>query len=424
MRLLFLTHRLPYPPYKGEKIRALNILKFLAVRHDLYLASLVDDKNDLRSVSQFRPYTRKVVVKRSHPRVDKVLALSALWNREAISSRYFYSRALQRQIDDLIDRESIEGVFCSSSPMAEYVFRSRHAARLRTIPKIMDLIDVDSVKWREFAEESWFAAAWLYRREANYIASLERRVGCEFDHLLLVSDAEAKCLDQCFLGRVMAVSNGVDLEYFVPREIPEGCEKERALVFTGVMDYRPNVQGICWFAEEVLPQIRANIPDARLYIVGNHPARAVRRLGDVPGVVVTGFVPDIRDYVSRGVCIAPLRIARGIQNKVLEAMAMGRPIVVTPQAYEGIDAEPERDLCVARDGKEFADKTVQLLNDPQRARAIGLAARKRVEERYSWGENLRVLEQLLPQQAESTLEAGHSSRCMLSVEPESVPRVS
>lgn len=402
MKLLFVTHRLPYPPYKGEKIRALNILKFLAARHEVHLASLVDDKDELSAISELRPYTRSVMVEQLYPRLRKALALSALWTGESISGRYFHSRGLQQQIDGLIDRERIDAILCSSSPTAEYVFQSRHAARLRGIPKIMDLIDVDSEKWRHFAEESWFAPAWLYRREANYLARLERRIAQEFERLLLVSDAERKCLDPGTAARVEAVSNGVDLEYFHPRGNQQTHQNERALVFTGVMDYRPNVEGICWFAEQVLPRIRTDIEDIRLFVVGNHPTRAVRRLGRLPGVVVTGFVPDVRDYLARGVCIAPLRIARGIQNKVLEAMAMGRPIVVSPQALEGIDAEPGRDILVARDAQEFADQTLRLLRNPERANELGRAARNRVEVRYSWIENLRPLEELFADPVGST----------------------
>jgi sugar transferase (PEP-CTERM/EpsH1 system associated) len=391
MKLLFITHRLPYPPHKGEKIRALNILKFLAARHTVHLASLAEDSHDLQHLAALQTYARSVTVERVHPRLRRLQSLSALWSGEAVSSRYFHSNALQRRVDALIEREGIEGIFCSSSPTGEYVFRSRHRTWLGRLPKIMDLIDVDSAKWREFASRSGIGSAWLYRREACHLERLEQRLGREFDQLLVVSEVERKYLDAPAAARTQVVANGVDLEYFAPGQGRPVQTDGAALVFTGVMDYRPNVEGIEWFVQRVLPRVRARCPQVTLYVVGLHPNRAVRRLARLPGIVVTGFVPDVRDYVAQGICIAPLWIARGIQNKVLEAMAMGRPIVLTPPALEGIDAQPDRDVLLARDAEAFADKTLQLLQDPQRAEALGAAARQQAKKRYAWETILRGL---------------------------------
>ena len=396
MKLLAITHRLPCPPHKGEKIRALNILKFLATRHEVHLVSLVDDDNDLRYVDQLHPHIRSLTLQQVHPRLRKAFALSAVAGDESVSSRYFHVSALQRRVDALIDHEEFSGIFCSSSPTAEYVFRSRHAARLRDVPKVMDLIDVDSVKWRHYAQQSHAGSAWLYRREARYMAALEGKIGQQFDRVLVVSEAERTCCESIARDRVTAVPNGVDLEYFAPRAQETAERQPPTLVFTGVMDYRPNVDGIAWFVRSILPNVRAAVPDVRLFIVGNRPSKTVQRLASDPGVVVTGFVPDVRKYVALGVSIAPLRIARGIQNKVLEAMAMGRPIVVTPQAFEGIDAVPGRDLMVASDEREFAERTIECLQDSAHADRLGCAARARAEQAYSWSNNLALLDELLP----------------------------
>lgn len=422
MKLLVITHRLPCPPHKGEKIRALNILKFLANRHEVHLASLVDDRADLQHVGQLEPFIRSLTLQKLWPHARKVFALSAVAGDESVSSRYFHSAALQRRVDELIDREVIEGVFCSSSPTAEYLFRSRHAGRLHHVPKVMDLIDVDSVKWRHYAEHSRAGAAWLYGREARCLAALEERIGREFDRTMVVSEAERRCCDRIPPSRLVAVPNGVDLEYFAPRLAASSVSDDPTLVFTGFMDYRPNADGISWFAREILPSIRKSVPGTRLFVVGNRPTKAVLRLGEVPGVIVTGFVPDVRQYVSRGVCIAPLRIARGIQNKVLEAMAMGRPTVVTPQAFEGIDAEPGRDLFVAADAAEFAARTIELLKDPQKAARMGRAARARAEERYSWARNLAILDEFLPADrlVRSSLDRG-TRRVSVTCDVERVP---
>lgn len=396
MKLLVITHRLPCPPHKGEKIRALNILRFLAERHDVHLASLVDDDADLSYVEQLQPYVRSLTIQRVHPRWRKLFALSAVVGGESVTCRYFYSSTLQRRIDSLIESELIEGIFCSSSATSEYLFRSRHAGMLRHVPKVMDLIDVDSVKWQHYAKQSGVGSAWLYGREARCLGELEERIGCEFDRVLVVSEAERSYCGSMSHDRVVTVPNGVDLDYFAPGTVTQGNFQGPALVFTGVMNYRPNVDGISWFVNSILPAVRAAVPGVRLYIVGNHPTKAVQRLSSEPNVIVTGFVPDVRQYVARGVCIAPLRIARGIQNKVLEALAMGRPTVVTLQAFEGIDAEPGKDLLVAEDAEDFAARTVELLQDPERAARLGQAARACAVGRYSWTRNLGILEEFFP----------------------------
>ena len=423
MKLLVITHRLPCPPHKGEKIRALNFLKFLATRHEVHLVSLVDDDNDLRYVDQLHPHVRTLTVQRVHPRLRKAFALSAVASDESVSSRYFHVPALQRRVDALIEREGIEGVFCSSSPTAEYVFRSRHATRLRDVPKVMDLIDVDSVKWRHYAAQSHAGSAWLYRREARCLAALEGKIGQHFDRVLVVSEAERTCCESVARDRVTAVPNGVDLEYFSPRAHSVAEQQPPTLVFTGVMDYRPNVDGIAWFVRNILPGVRAAVADVRLFIVGNRPSKTVQRLASDPGIVVTGFVPDVRNYVARGVSIAPLRIARGIQNKVLEAMAMGRPIVATPQAFEGIDAQPGRDLMVASDELEFAARTIECLRDPEHADRLGRAARARAERGYSWSKNLAFLDELLPAEGVASAPAP-VQRARPSLQADAVSRAS
>lgn len=398
MRLLFLSHRLPYPPHKGEKIRALNILKHLAMRHEVHLGCLVDEAQDLAHLGALRPYARSIAYQRVLPLARKALALPALLGARSISVECFYSRALQRKLDDLIERERIEALLCSSSPMAEYLYRSRHAARLAGLPRVMDLIDVDSLKWHQYAQHSAPWVAWIYRHEARHLGAYERRIAASFDRVLVASVRER----DCFPGpgcpaNLTVMGNGVDLDYFSPqyraRQMPGGP----SLVFTGVMDYRPNVDAMCWFAEQILPLIRRARPEVRLYIVGNRPSGAVRGLAKDTGIIVTGFVDDVRDYLANAsICIAPLRIARGVQNKILEAMAMGRPVIASRGAFEGVQALPGRDLLVADDEAQFAAATVELLGDAGRREALGVSARRCVERAYSWQENLRVLDELFP----------------------------
>ena len=396
-RLLMLAHRLPFPPNKGDKIRAFNVLAHLSQRHDVWLGCLVDDAADVVHVDALRRHARDVAYDRIDGRARRLRSLRALWPARSITVTHFHSPALQARIDAWIDEQAFDGVYCSSAPMAEYLFRSRHReGRLRDAVQAMDLIDVDSVKWAQYARNSPPWMAWLYRHEAVQLGAYERRIVDAFDRVFLVSSAEARLLGPGGAGgRIDAFSNGVDLEYFSPRDAVPA--EEPLIVFTGVMDYPPNEDAVGWFAQQVLPAVRRQVPAATFAIVGSRPTRSVRRLAELPGVVVTGFVEDVRDWLARAqVCVAPLRIARGVQNKVLEAMAMGRPVVVTPQALEGLDATPGRELVVAADERGFAEAVLGLLREPVRSSAIGSAARACVEQRYRWDTNLAVLDEVFP----------------------------
>lgn len=394
MRILFLSHRLPYPPNKGDKIRSYHLLAHLAARHEVHLACPIDDATDLDHVASLRSRVASV----GHARIDGLLARLqrplALATNEPVSVRAFYSRALQQHVDDLLERLPFDCVFAFSGPMAEYCFRSRHwQGRMRSIRKLMDLIDVDSAKWSDYAARSAGWRRWVYRREARLLAAYETRIAAEFDTLFLVTEAEKNALPPGLPAhKVLALLNGVDLDFFTPAPIsPAPC-----VVFTGVMDYWPNVEGVSWFVQEVWPLVRARHPDARLDIVGSKPDSRVQALAQASGVRVTGFVPDVREYIAAGrVCIAPLRIARGVQNKVLEAMAMARPVVCTSQALEGIPAVPGRHVLVADNAAAYADAVSRLLEPTDEARQIGAAARACVETHHRWDATLAPLDRLL-----------------------------
>jgi sugar transferase (PEP-CTERM/EpsH1 system associated) len=395
MRILLLTHRLPYPPNKGDKIRSFNLLAHLAKRHQVYLACPVDDPADQAFIPELERRCAGVFTMRAAGSRMKA-GLQALLTGTSITVRHFHVPELQRRIDGFLDTQDIDAVFCFSSPMAEYVFRSRHAGgKLRRAMRLLDLIDVDSFKWQQYRERSRGPQRWAYAYEARRLADYERRIAAQFDHLFLVSEQERAYMPAgARVDHLHALSNGVDLEYFAPRSARPA--EPPTLVFTGVMDYWPNVQGVQWFADSVLPRIRATLPAVRFIIVGSKPTEAVRQLGTRPGIEVTGFVDDVRVFLAEAaVCIVPLKIARGLQNKVLEAMAMGKAVVCTSQSLEGIRASVGEDVIVADDEAGFASQVLNLLQAPQRAGEIGRNARRCVEKHYSWEANLRPLDALL-----------------------------
>jgi polysaccharide biosynthesis protein PslH len=397
MKVLFLAHRIPFPPNKGDKIRSFNVLRYLAARHEVHVGCLVDDDADLRYVPKLRELARDVSFGRIHPRMGRIAALPGMLRSRALSVSYFHSGNLQQWVDEVLSTQGIEAIFCSSSPMAEYLFQSGSPEKVAAAVRVMDLIDVDSEKWRQYAATRPAWAAWIYRYEARCLALYESRIVRSFDRVLVVSEAEKGQIPrELQLPSVRSMPNGVDLEYFSPSHAGRFPAVEPLLVFTGVMDYWPNVDGVQWFVEKIFPRIRERVPDVRLLIVGSRPTAQVRKLATIPGVTVTGFVEDVRDYVGAAeVCVVPLRIARGIQNKLLEAMAMGKAVVSTPEAFEGLRAEAGRDVLVAADEAAFAEATLQLLGDKQRAAAIGRNARVCVERHYAWESNLGVLDDLI-----------------------------
>ena len=396
-RLLFITHRIPYPPNKGDKIRSFHILKHLSECYDVILACMVDDPSDIQGIERLSAHTKLVIFEKIHPRIKKTLSIPALLNGEPISNRYFYSKKLQQKIDHVLSKMDIDAVLCFSSPTAEYVFRSRHYSnRLANTSCFMDFIDVDSYKWRQYAETKPFPFNWIFAREAVTLRCCEKHIADKFAHVFFVSEAE-KNLFMNYVGtssNATAISNGVDMDFFSPMQMAK--HKEQTLLFTGAMDYWPNIDGVVWFSDTVLPAVQEVFPDVHFYIVGRNPAKQVRDLNRRSGITVTGFVDDVRIFMSKAhLSVIPLRIARGIQNKVLEAMAMEMPIVCTPQAVDGIDASPGREVVVAENPEVFSKQIQILLNDKQNAQKMGQQARQKVSSHYAWQACLEPLTNIL-----------------------------
>lgn len=387
--LLLLIHRIPYPPNKGDKIRSYNLLKHLARDYRVHLATFVDDADDWQHVPTVEAMCASSHFAALNPLLARVRSLGALVKNRSLSLDYYQDAGMQRWVDQAVAAHAIKRVLVFSSAMAQYADKHREARR------VIDFCDVDSDKWRQYADKKPWPMSWLYRHEARQLLRYERQVASEYDASLFVSNPEADLFRQLApesVDRIGHFSNGVDTDYFSPEHdlASPYAPGERALVFTGAMDYWPNVDAVQWFCDEVFPLLRRQNPDLRFYIVGSRPAPQVQALAQVAGVTVTGTVPDVRPYIRHArVAVAPLRIARGIQNKVLEAMAMATPVVVSPQALEGIAAEPGRELLLAADAAGFADAVAQLLarthND------MGLAARARVEHHYSWPSNLACI---------------------------------
>jgi sugar transferase (PEP-CTERM/EpsH1 system associated) len=387
---LFLAHRIPFPPDRGDKIRSWHMLRHLAGLGRVHLACFADDAADaahlpaLRAALGGRLGEAHVEVRRTG---KAVAAARALIEGKPVSLTLFDSPEMHKFVKRLLAKPEVESLFAFSGQMAQFV-PDRVRQRF-----VMDFVDVDSAKFEAYAEAGGPLAA-MHRREARLLCAFERAVAARADASLFVSAAEAAL----FCGRanvpdahIHAVANGVDVNFFHIGAAAPAAAPHPLIVFTGQMDYQPNVDAAVHFATETVPRLMRGT----FVIIGRNPAPAVRRLAS-ERVIVAGAVPDTRPWLAAAdVVVAPLRIARGIQNKVLEAMAMGRPVVASPAAFEGIEAEPGRDLLVAEGSEAEAEAIAGLLADPARAAALGAAARRRVEQAYRWEARLAPLAALI-----------------------------
>jgi len=389
--LLFLAHRIPYPPNKGDKIRSFHILKHLAARYRVHLGAFVDDPDDWQHVKILNELCASVHLVPLHPRMALLRSAIGLLRGEALGIPYYRDARMSRWTTALCKKHALSGAFVFSSTMAQYVAESE-------LPnKVLDLCDVDSEKWAQYAQRHRLPRSWIYNREARLLAEEERRLAKRFDAVVLVSHSEAALFNRVApdaAAHTYAIRNGVDIEYFDPHASYASpfASDEAPLVFTGAMDYWANVDAVQWFANEVLPRVVAVVPTARFYIVGSRPTDAVRALGNLANVVVTGTVPDVRPYLAGArVVVAPLRIARGIQNKVLEALAMARPVVATSAALDGLEGVAASGAIAADDAAQFAAAVVQTLASASVERP---QARAYVRTQFGWDASLSVLDRL------------------------------
>lgn len=398
--ILFLAHRAPWPPDRGDRIRSWQILRRLAEIAPVHVAGFTDSDDD-RGVAApvINALARSSYLETR--RVSKTsAALHALPRLKPLSVGLFHSHSMADAIARIRKTHPITHIAVYSSQMAQYVPED-FAGRF-----LMDFVDVDSAKFAAYARDDspLSPMRWVHAYEGWRLAAWERAVARRADTSLLVSAAEAALLRQhtgVDAARIHGVDNGIDLIRFCAdgdwQPLPDDMRPMGpCVVFTGQMDYRPNIEAVRDFAHNALPLLRQQIPDVQFAIVGRAPTEEVQALAQLPGVIVTGEVADTRPWLAAAsVVVAPLRIARGIQNKLLEAMAMGRPVVASSAAAEGIDVSIGTHLLVADGASQTVEAVTRLINDLDGATRMGHAARARMEDRYGWAAVLDGLPALL-----------------------------
>ncbi len=394
--MLFLSQRLPFPPYKGDKIRSFNILKYFSQSHRIHLGCFIDDPVDWDHVPELRHYCADTCILPLNKTTAKIRSLRAFASGDPLNLPYYYDRAMANWTDSVLRRIEPAVGFAFSSQMAQYLLRPEpRPARI-----VVDYCDVDSDKWAQYAKTKFWPMNWVYGRESRTLLEFDRRVCRAVDSGTFVADPEVALFERLApeaAGKIFAIGNGIDTEYFSPdHDFPSPFDPGGpVLLFTGAMDYWPNIDAVRWFADEIFPLVRKVVADARFFIVGSSPADEVSRLARLDGVSVTGRVPDMRPYfIHARAAVTPMRIARGIQNKVLEAMAMAKPTVTTPTSLAGIEALAEHDILVGDTAEEFAAQTIHAMGQADDGK-LGANARAFVCRECSWATRLSAYDSLI-----------------------------
>lgn len=391
--VLLLVHRMPLPLFKGDKLRSFHLLKHLQQRHRVFLGTFIDDASDARYVPELLKLCPDTHVRRLRPWWARCRALASLPRGEALTLGYFRDRGMQRWVDATTDAYRIDATVVFTAAMAPYAPEG--------LPLLVDFVDLDSAKWTQYGALRRWPMSWVYAREGRSLSAYERALGARARRCFFVTPQERALFGELApesQDHADVMRNGVDADFFAPdpgRPSPYR-EGERAVVFTGSMDYWPNIDGISWFVKSVLPQLLSRCPHLRLYIVGRNPAAQVTALASKQ-VIVTGTVADVRPYLQHAAAVvAPLRIARGIQNKILQAMAMAKPVVTVPACADAVGAGPEHGLLRAVEATQYVETLAGLLQrSTAEAEALGSSARRFVLENCRWEAHLGLIDRYI-----------------------------
>jgi polysaccharide biosynthesis protein PslH len=386
VRILFVCHRFPYPPNRGGKIRPFQMIRHLAQKHEVTVASLAFTQEEMGAGADLRRHCHEIIAEILPNSTRWPQAVMALPGSTPSSVAYFRSNRLRARVEAAWHAKKFDAV------MVHCAFVAQYALGLSGGLRILDYGDMDSAKWRDYAEHRSFPLSLGYAIESRKLRRYEQAMAKRFDRITVTTQGEKDEFQTLGVPKPCTViPNGVDGNFFQPAKMGGGTKPN--IVFLGRMDYFPNIDGVLWFVRKVYPEIRRTMPSAELQIVGADPAKEILSLRGTPGVTVTGFVKDVRPYLTEAaVAIAPLRIARGTQNKILECMAAGIPVVSTPQAAKGIQAVASEHIVVADGAQDTAREVVALLNDPNRRVQIATVARAQVERAHSWPESMKILD--------------------------------
>jgi len=392
--ILLLVHRLPYPPNKGDKIRSYNLLKYLSARYEVHLATFIDDPYDWRYADKVKSLCKSTFIRPQNKKISTLKSLLGLITGKALSLSFYADNKVKKWCENIIQTENIKTTIVFSSPMAQFVNRG-----FSDLNRVIDFVDIDSDKWLQYSKSKSWPLSWIYKREAKKLGQYECYIAGQFQKSFFVSDAESdmfKKLCPDAAEKITSYDNGVDFNHFSFNEMLKNpFPSDKIITFAGAMDYWANVDAVIWFSNKVFPLIKKEINDVQFYIVGSKPSEAVKELEKHSGITVTGRIADIRQYVQyANVSVAPMRIARGVQNKVIEALSLERPVVATSLAAEGLKSGVSDEiLYIADTEEEFARLCISILTSSMPC--INKAGRDYILGNYNWDKNLLVVEEAL-----------------------------
>lgn len=389
MKLLFACHRFPFPPNRGGKIRPFNMIRHLSRQHEVVVASLAHTRQELDEGAALKKYCAEIYAEVVPEKSRWRHAVQTLPTGVPSSVAYFSSSRLREKAKEAARRVSFDAVIVHCAFAAQYVLGI--PAKYR----VMDFGDLDSGKWLDYSKCRSFPLSWGYYLEGHKLRRYERQIAAAFDYCTLTTPGELEEFRKLEVDRPHSViPNGVDGCYFHSNGGPRTASP--VVAFLGRMDYYPNIDGVLHFVKEIFPQIRAAVPNVEFRIIGSHPTPAIERLREISGVMVSGHVPDVRPFLKDAVVsVAPLRMARGTQNKILESMAMGIPVVATPEAAKGVGVVPGEHILIGNVPDAFAEQVIKILKDRQLRIALSTAGRERVEQVHSWVRSMERLDAIL-----------------------------
>lgn len=389
MNILYVCHRFPFPPKRGGKIRPFNMIRHLSANgHQVTVCSLARSPEEAAEGKGIAPYCARFEVAQVSNPVQALRMIARLPLSTPSSMGFFYSPSLRQRVRQLLSTQQWDLIFVHCSSVAQYV------EHVRDVPKILDFGDMDSQKWLEYANHKPFPLSLGYRLEGTKMLAAEKRLARLFDLCTATTRAEWETLEGYRTGVPTDwFPNGVDAEFFSPTD--DGYDPD-TLSFIGRMDYYPNQECMARFCAQIWPLLKSRRPQLKLLIVGADPSPEMRRLGELPGVTVTGSVPDVRPFVRKSaLMVAPLNIARGTQNKILEAMAMGVPVVTSRVAAGGVDAESVTHFLVADTPEEYSEAILRVLDDPAERQRLAIAGRQRMLSNHAWPHSMERLDQII-----------------------------
>ncbi len=393
--ILYLVHRLPYPPNKGDKVRSFNILKSISTGNNIFLGTFVDDSDDVKYVPFVKEFCKEFYFEEINKKTATIKSLFGFFKKDALTLGFYNKTGFRNWINFVVANNKIDAVIVFSSAMAQYVSVDLYSRTL------IDFVDVDSQKWKDYADKKSWPLSWIYKRESFYLLKYERSLALKTKHSFFVTEKEVNIFNQNAPEsnlKVSALNNGVDSDYFSnsiifasPFSSNDEGESIIPIVFTGAMDYWPNIDAVIFFIENVFLTLIKKNPCYRFYVVGRNPTSAIIKFSS-KFIIITGTVRDVRPYLQHAtVVVAPLRIARGIQNKILEAMSMEKPVIASLECVSAIDAIDGIEIISAVTPDDFVKSIEFISEDSEKANLIGIAARANVVSKYSWKTHLKKI---------------------------------